>query len=77
MQAISKAVSLLAVAVALSLSSSHVFAKSGGGPSQVKTSGCPYRKSNPDILVMQAAQDRTAKNVTAGSSGARYGGILL
>lgn len=46
MKAISKAVSLLAVVVALSLIGSHIFAKGGGGsgggashPSQVKTSG--------------------------------------
>lgn len=35
-----KAVALLAISVALTLSGSHVFAKSGGGaPSQVKSSG--------------------------------------
>ena len=41
MKAMSKAVSLLAISVALTLSGSHVFAKTGGsnGPSQVKTSG--------------------------------------
>jgi len=39
MTAISKVVSLLAISVALTLSGSPVFAKSGGGPSQVKTSG--------------------------------------
>jgi len=37
--AISKVVSLLVISVALTLSGSPVFAKSGGGPSQVKTSG--------------------------------------
>ena len=40
-------------------------------------SRCACRKSNPDILVMQAAQDRAAKNVTDGSNGARYRGILV
>jgi hypothetical protein len=35
----SKVVSLLAISAALMLSGSHVFAKSGSGPSQVKTSG--------------------------------------
>jgi hypothetical protein len=42
MKTMSKAVSLLALAVALTLSGSHVFAKGGGGaghPTQVKTSG--------------------------------------
>jgi hypothetical protein len=45
MRAMSKAVSFLAVAVALTLSCGHVFAKGGGGggggshPTQVKTSG--------------------------------------
>jgi hypothetical protein len=39
MTAMSNVVSLLAVSVALSLNGSPVFAKSGGGPSQVKTSG--------------------------------------
>ena len=38
---------------------------------------CACRKSNPDILVMQPAQDRTAKNVTDGSNGARYRRILI
>jgi hypothetical protein len=36
---ISKVVSLLAISVALTLSGSDVFAKSGGNPGQVKTSG--------------------------------------
>jgi hypothetical protein len=39
MTAISKVVSLLAISAALTLSGSCVFAKSGGGPSQVHTSG--------------------------------------
>jgi hypothetical protein len=39
MTTVSKVVSLLAISVALTLSGSPVFAKSGGGPSQVKTSG--------------------------------------
>jgi hypothetical protein len=39
MTAISKAVSFLAISVALTLSGSSAFAKSGGGPNQVKTSG--------------------------------------
>ena len=39
--------------------------------------GCACRKSNPEILVMQPAQDRTAKNVTDGSNGARYRRILF
>ncbi len=38
MKAMSKAVSLLAISVALTLSGSHVFAKNDG-PGQVKTSG--------------------------------------
>ena len=39
MTAMSKVVSLLAISAAVTLSGSHVFAKSSGGPSQVKTSG--------------------------------------
>jgi len=39
MTAISKVVSLLAISVSLSLSSSFAVAKSGGSPGQVKTSG--------------------------------------
>ena len=39
MATVSKVVSLVAISVALTLSGSPVFAKSGGGPSQVKTSG--------------------------------------
>jgi hypothetical protein len=38
---------------------------------------CPCHKSIPDILVMEAAENRAVKNVTAGYSGARYGGIFL
>ena len=38
---------------------------------------CACRKSNPDILVMQPAQDRAAMNVTNGPDGARYGRILF
>ena len=44
---------------------------------QAELDPCACRKSNPDILVMQPAQDRTAKNVTNGSDGARYGRILI
>lgn len=39
MKTISKTVVLLAVSAAFVLSGSDVFAKSGGGPSRVKTSG--------------------------------------
>jgi hypothetical protein len=39
MTAISKVVSLVVISVALTLSGSPVFAKSGGSPGQVKTSG--------------------------------------
>ena len=39
MTTVSRVVSLLAISVALTLSGSPVFAKNGGGPSQVKTSG--------------------------------------
>ena len=31
---------------------------------------CAYRKSIPDILMMKAAQDRTAKNAFHGLGGA-------
>ena len=39
MTTVPKVVSLLAISVALTLSGSPVFAKNGGGPSQVTTSG--------------------------------------
>jgi hypothetical protein len=32
---------------------------------------CAYRKSNPDIFVMQAAEDRAAKNTPCPLYGAR------
>jgi hypothetical protein len=38
---------------------------------------CACRKSNPDILVMQSTQDRTAKNVSSSLNGARYWCILV
>jgi hypothetical protein len=39
MKAVSQAVSILTISVAMMLSGSLVYAKSGGGPSQVKASG--------------------------------------
>jgi hypothetical protein len=33
--------------------------------------GCAYRKSNPDIFVMQSAEDRAAKNTPCPLYGAR------
>jgi hypothetical protein len=33
--------------------------------------GCAYRKSNPDIFVMQSAEDRAAKNTPRPHYGAR------
>ena len=39
MAAMSKVVTLLAISAAVTLSGSHVFAKSSGGPSQAKSSG--------------------------------------
>ena len=38
---------------------------------------CACRKSNPDILMMQPAQDGTAKNVTDGPNGTRYWRVLI
>jgi putative transposase len=38
---------------------------------------CACRKSNPDILVVQSAQDRTAKNVSSALNGARCRRILV
>jgi hypothetical protein len=55
MTAISKVVSLLAISAALTLSGSHVFAKSSGGPSQVKASGTSAAPSG------SGARDSTAK----------------
>ena len=42
-----------------------------------ETYRCACRKSNPHILVMQPAQDRTAKNVSGPLNGARYRRILI
>ena len=38
---------------------------------------CAYRKSNPDIFVMQSAEDRSAKNTPCPHYGAREGSILV
>ena|SRR5665213_999714 len=48
MPAISKAVSLLAISVALTLSGSHVFAQSGVSPGQVNTSGISAPQDTAD-----------------------------
>jgi hypothetical protein len=34
-------------------------------PMPTANAGCAYRKSNPDIFVMQSAEDRAAKNTPA------------
>jgi hypothetical protein len=39
--------------------------------------GCACRKSNPDVLVVQSTQDRTAKNVSSTLNGARCRRILI
>ena len=44
---------------------------------QSQSNPCACRKSNPDILVMQPAQDRMAKNMTDSPNGTRYGRILI
>ena len=36
------------------------------------THGCPCRKLNPDILVVQSAQDWQGQNATDGVDGARH-----
>ena len=38
---------------------------------------CACRKSNPNILMMQSAQNRTAKNVSGPLNGARERRILF
>ena len=38
---------------------------------------CACRKSNPSVLVMQPAQDRTAKNVSGPLNGARHRRVLI
>jgi hypothetical protein len=55
MTAMSKVVSILAISAVLTLGGSHVFAKSSGGPSQVKTSGTSAAPSG------SGARDNTAK----------------
>jgi hypothetical protein len=34
--------------------------------------GCPCRNSDPDIMVMQSAEDRQRKNVPGGMDGSRH-----
>jgi len=38
---------------------------------------CACRKSNPSVLVMPPAQDRTAKNVSGQLNGARHRRVLI
>ena len=40
-------------------------------------SGCPYRKLDPYILVMQSTQDRTGEYATKGLDGARNRRVLI
>jgi hypothetical protein len=44
---------------------------------QQKTTACPCRKLNPDILVVQSAQDWQGQNATDGLDGARHRRILV
>jgi len=44
---------------------------------QPTSGGCAYRKSNPDIFVMQSAEDRAAQNTPCRLYGARQGSILV
>jgi hypothetical protein len=37
---------------------------------------CPYRKSNPDVLMVQSAQDRQAENAANSLNTARNRRIL-
>ena len=37
---------------------------------------CPYRKSNPDVLMMQSTQDRQTENAANGLNTARNRRIL-
>ena len=46
-------------------------------PFEVRDSACACRKSNPNILVVQPAQDRAAKNGPGQFDGARDRRILL
>jgi hypothetical protein len=39
--------------------------------------GCAYRKSNPAILMVQSAQDRTTDNASRSFGGARYRRVLV
>jgi hypothetical protein len=41
------------------------------GPSPLESQSCACRKSNPNILVVQPAQDRAAKNGPGQFDGAR------
>src|SRR5450631_2034023 len=46
---------------------SRPYSKRAGAPIR----SCACRKSNPDVLVVQSTQDRTAKNVSSTLNGAR------
>jgi hypothetical protein len=46
-------------------------------PTKATVLGCPYRKSNPGILMVQSAQDRAADNPSGLFGGARYRRVLV
>ena len=45
-------------------------------PGQTLLDTCPYRKSNPDVLVMQSSQERRGNDAASGLDRTRNGCIL-
>ena len=61
----------------LGVGRSTVYALVSTGDLQAVKIGCPYRKLDPDVLVVQSAQDWHGQNTTDGLDGARYRRILI
>ena len=55
----------------------HNVVKSNIRPDHVKKKDCPFRKSYPDVLVMQPTQDRIDDNGTGSLNCSVHGRIFL
>jgi hypothetical protein len=75
MTAISKVVLLLVISAALTLSGSLVFAKSGGSPGQVKTSGTSATPSGASGSQSKTRQCYYHHCVTVPRNGITSGGV--
>jgi hypothetical protein len=56
---------------ALVLLSNSSVPMNANGLARLRWTRCAYRKSNPDVFVMQSAEDRAAKNTPCPLYGAR------